>query len=148
MGKFVTKAMIGILLGLLFTISAGVISALTTNERYQFESNYPDIGHERLSTVLTHGRIKIQFLGYNAANRITISKQFYGLFLRYGSHYLFLAKEQDTADNRQSLTARSFYIIESADKAAYISDQRGMFLTRDNQPLHLNSVLLGKSLAI
>lgn len=147
MGKFITRAMFGIVLGLLFTVSVGVVSALSTNGRYQFESNYPSIGHERLSTVLTHGRIKMQFLGYNVANKITISKQFYGLFLRYGSHYLVIAKEQDTADNRQSLTTRSFYIIESADKAAYISDQRGLFITRDNRPLHLNSVLLGKPIA-
>ncbi|WEM43882.1 hypothetical protein PTW35_08940 [Photobacterium sp. DA100] len=146
MAKSLTKAAIGVLLGLLFTISVGIFSALTTKDRYQFDSNYPGIGHERLSTVFTHGRIKMQFLGYNTADKITISKQFYGIFLRYGAHYLVLAKEQDTAENRQSLTARSFYIVESADKAAYISDQRGVFITKDNQLLNLNSVLLGKPL--
>lgn len=148
MGKIISKAALGVVLGLIVTISVGVFSALTTKGRYVFESSYPDVGHERLSTVLTHGKIKMQFLGYNASDKITISKQFYGLFLRYGSHYLVIAKEQDTADNKQSLTARSFYIIESADKAAFISDQRGMYITKDNRPLYLNSVLLGKPLAI
>ena len=146
MGKFMSKAALGVVLGLVVTFSVGVFSALTTKERYQFESDYPGIGHERLSTTFTRGRLKMQFLAYNVSNKITISKQFYGLFLRYGSHYLVIAKEQDAADNRQSLTARSFYIIESANKAAFISDQRGMFITKDNRPLSLNSVLLGKPL--
>lgn len=147
MTKFISKALLGIVLGLFFALSIGVFSALTTKGRYQFESSYPGLGYERLSTAFTHGKLKMQFLAYNTSDKITISKQFYGIFLRYGSHYLVLAKEQDTADNRQSLTARSFYITESAGQAAFISDQRGVFITKDNRLLHLNSVLLGKPLS-
>ncbi|PSW14835.1 hypothetical protein C9I98_21885 [Photobacterium sanctipauli] len=143
MVKHLQKAILGVTLALVAALSIGFISAFSTINKYQFHSHYAGVGHESFMMTQIRGRIKMQYFGYNIDNDIVVSKQFYGLFLRYGAHYFVLAKEQNTADHNQHLTARSYFIESNGENAILISDQRGVFITKSKTPLHLNSVLTG-----
>lgn len=144
MNHIIRKAITGIVVALLFVISLGVGSALSTNNAYNFRSEYEQLGRETLLASFKGGRTKLQFYAYNIDEKLIISKQFFGYFLRFGSHYLIMATEQNTADEQQRFTTRSFFIRTYDDNAYMISDQRGVFITKKGEPLHLNSVLIGK----
>ncbi|MGF1684222.1 hypothetical protein [Photobacterium minamisatsumaniensis] len=140
------KALLGIFLGIITALLIGLASSYSTKEEYEFTTNYEAIGHEKLKIAFTRGRLKMQFFAYNNDDNIIISKQYHGYFLRYGSHYLVVSKEQNTAAQNQHLTTKSFFINTVNNDAIFISDQRGIFITKDNKVLHLNSVLAGKRL--
>ena len=129
---------------MLFALSVGVGSALFTNHAYDFRSEYEQLGRETLLASFKSDHTKLQFYAYNSDEKLIISKQFFGYFLRFGSHYFIMASEQDTADEQQQLTTRSFFIRTYGDNAYMISDQRSIFITKDGKPLHLNSVLIGR----
>lgn len=144
MNHVIRKAMTGIVVAMLFVISLGIGSALFTNNTYRFSGEYAGLGRETLLASFKSGRTKLQFYAYNIDEKLIISKQFFGYFLRFGSHYFIMATEQNTADEQQRLTTRSFFIRTYDDNAYMISDQRGVFITKEGKPLHLNSVLIGK----
>ncbi|MGF1679690.1 hypothetical protein [Photobacterium minamisatsumaniensis] len=142
--NFISKALVGITLSILLILLLGAGSAFLTNERYTFTSEYEKLGSEKLLMSYKRGRAKIQFYGYNKQKKLHISKQFFGYFLRFGSHYLLIATEQDTADTKKLFTTRSFFIKSLGENAFIISDQRGVFITKEGKVLHLNSILKGK----
>lgn len=142
--NFFKKALTGVMLGVLFALVFGTVSALLTNDKYLFSSEYSQVGKEKLLASYKHGRTKLQFFAYDAKQKLVISKQFFGYFLRFGSHYLLVATEQDTADKHQLFTVRSFFIKGHGDNAFMISDNRGVFVTKDGNILHLNSIMTGK----
>jgi len=134
----------GVLIALLAMFVWGASSALLTKDSYRFSSEYPGYGKEVMLTSFNHGRVKIQFIAKSSDNAIVISKQFFGFFMRLGSHYFLFASEQDGAEKQQRFTVRSYFIESAGDNdALLISDQRGVFVTKDGTLIHLNSVLTG-----
>lgn len=146
MNKLAGKIITGVVLALLFIVLFGLASALLTKSSYRFSSQYDGYGKETLKITYNRGRMKMQFIGKDTKDAIVISKQFFGFFLRFGSHYYLYATEQDGAEKHQSFTVRSYYIKNvNKNDAFLISDQRGVFVAKNGKLIHLNSVLIGTS---
>ncbi|MEZ9244907.1 hypothetical protein AB4179_11725 [Vibrio lentus] len=138
-------------LPIVVTLSAiflfGVISGVMTRRAYQFEGIYENVGYEVLTLDLKNGRSKMRYVGYDIDGQVVQTKQFFGVFLRWGNHYYFYQIEQDQAHGQQAFNVKNLFIQHHSNKrSVMVSDQRGAYVTKDGKILELKGILYGRSL--
>ncbi|MCC4857031.1 hypothetical protein [Vibrio lentus] len=138
-------------LPIVVTLSAiflfGVISGVMTRRAYQFEGIYENVGYEVLTLDLKNGRSKMRYVGYDIDGQVVQTKQFFGVFLRWGNHYYFYQIEQDQAYGQQAFNVKNLFIQHHSNKrSVMVSDQRGAYVTKDGKILELKGILYGRSL--
>lgn len=138
-------------LPIVVTLSAillfGVISGVMTRGAYQFEGIYENVGYEVLTLDLKNGRSKMRYVGYDINGQVVQTKQFFGVFLRWGHHYYFYQIEQDQAHGQQTFNVKNFFIQHHNNRrSVMVSDQRGAYVTKDGKILELKGILYGRAL--
>ncbi|MDK9739003.1 hypothetical protein KI655_17000 [Vibrio sp. D404a] len=133
---------------ILSIIGFGMVSALSTKSAYQFQANYEGLGSELVYLNLNQGRVKMQYVGYDKNESIVKTKQFFGVFMKWGSHYFMYQLEQSQPYEPQTVNIKNAYIEDINDnQSVYISDQRGVFVTKDGKALELKAILHGERLS-
>ncbi|MCF7502397.1 MULTISPECIES: hypothetical protein [Vibrio] len=141
------KFWLPILVTLSVILMYGVMSGIMTRGAYQFKGSYDNVGSEMLTLELKNGRSKMRYVGYDIDGRVVQTKQFFGVFLRWGNHYYFYQLEQDQAHGQQTFNVKNLFIQHHNNKrSVMVSDQRGAYVTKDGKILELKGILYGRSL--
>ena len=89
----------------------------------------------------------MRYVGYDIDGQVVQTKQFFGVFLRWGNHYYFYQIEQDQAHGQQTFNVKNLFIEHHSNKrSVMVSDQRGAYVTKDGKILELKGILYGRSL--
>ncbi len=90
----------------------------------------------------------MQYIAYDLNGSIVETKHLFGVFLRWGSYYYLYQLEQEHAKSPQSFNVKNLFIQQVDDKhSVMISDQRGLYITKQGNPIELKGILYGRALS-